>query len=469
MMSRLIADCGSRRCKTRATILGSHKLKVTIPETPDSLSAHQDSEDDSPQVAESGSSVTTPIEPGSPASTLCFNSGLVGSKSKKLVQEKVRRSDSTTEEETDESARPASQPLVDQAVIIPKTPGETTVGPTGSGTETRLKYRRGQYSYRELVGMALLASDGRPWSTLQIQNWVADNFPEYRQGPAMGEHSLAAVLSGTNDFQGAKLVEDGRMRSWTFANASARQHYEELFTEHLRSGTASEQHSSGSLHDHQADTARKASPVVKINHPHPAKAQTAPPAPADPRTIQNTPLHAEPSELRETNKVSASREICGIFMPFERAQLFSPTDNSDQGSYIRRETSFLKAFPEYEKPLAETMSETDIEKKIAEIKKRPSRKATWGDRLTFVRSHRRDVHDETAGAWRPRFSIPQKMESVAVGDTDEGAHNKEAKGLGDIFELPDNPLLMLHEGQLAFRDGTLVSLKANCYRKSLLT
>lgn len=75
-----------------------------------------------------------------------------------------------------------------------------------------------------------------------------------------------------------------------------------------------------------------------------------------------------------------------------------------------------------------------------------------------VRNNKKDIHDEKDGAWTPRpadKTKDNKAKEAGVAMTDRHT----AMNLGDLFNLPANPLLMLHERGLAFRDGTLVNGK----------
>lgn len=148
-------------------------------------------------------------------------------------------------------------------------------------------------------------------------------------------------------------------------------------------------------------------------------------------------------------KESTSRKTVGAVIPFVQPHRSGSIEATSPVKNVRREISFFKAFPEYSNRSIDTMSESDIASKIVEIKRRPSRKATWGERLAFARLYRKDVHDERDGAWQSTLSNAETTNEDAAG----------IKTLSTLFNLPPNPIPMLYEGQLAFRDGTLVNGK----------
>lgn len=143
------------------------------------------------------------------------------------------------------------------------------------------------------------------------------------------------------------------------------------------------------------------------------------------------------------------------FLPFERKSRNRITLGLD----VRVETNFFKAFPEYARPSIESMSQNEVDAKIEEIKKRPSRKATFRKLLASARHFRADVHNELEG----------RQYSKQSPDTDQAPPYRpranrryvEDSTMKDMEQedggLPRDPIPMVHEGQLAFRDGTVVS------------
>ena len=122
----------------------------------------------------------------------------------------------------------------------------------------------------------------------------------------------------------------------------------------------------------------------------------------------------------------------------------------------------------------------DKQKKIEEIKKRPSRKATFGKRLAFARTHRLNPHVELDGPRKPvvmprracsfylalenRTTSPSKpvvhgnLESSQVSENLETVGTtQQFSSLEELLELPENPIPITYENQLAFREGILVS------------
>jgi len=122
----------------------------------------------------------------------------------------------------------------------------------------------------------------------------------------------------------------------------------------------------------------------------------------------------------------------------------------------------------------------DKQKKIEEIKKRPSRKATFGKRLAFARTHRLNPHVELDGPRKPvimprracsfypapenRTTSPSRpvvhgnLEGSQISENLETmGTTQQFSGLEELLELPENPIPITYENQLAFREGILVS------------
>ncbi|KAF2692183.1 hypothetical protein K458DRAFT_10977 [Lentithecium fluviatile CBS 122367] len=343
---------------------------------------------------------------------------------------------------------------------------------------SRFKPKAGQYNNRQLAGMALLAA-GRPCSALQVQNWVAENFPGYRKGKGAWERSLQASLAGRDDFRAIVSLGD-RFRLYYFAHPASRKPYEELFSDYTANETASEERptetppvrtvtaitpeaSIAAQSDVLRDVTIEGATGITTTEPPGDKPSNG----SGNSTGPELPILAPPGEstlaashltylgVLSISEENISHDFDGIFMPFERADMFHPIEDRDPPG-TRREASFSKAFPELARPSIATMSDADIKKKIEEIKSRPSRKAKWGKRLAFARLHRQDVHDETDGAWKPRFPVETRHQNAEDGDDDV---QDSAENLKDIFDMPKNPILILHNDQLAFRDGTLINGK----------
>ncbi|KAF1960103.1 hypothetical protein CC80DRAFT_285017 [Byssothecium circinans] len=311
------------------------------------------------------------------------------------------------------------------------------------------------YVKRDLIGMALIAANGERWSTAQVNNWIADNFFLYRKGEGNWEKSVSTTLSKCSDFHGAQ-VPGQRARLWTFQSTSSRMKFEKEFAQHPALAPKSISQNS------TARLARKtvAQPVCGLQSQSEKGIQAAS-ADAPPSTTASRGeriLEQQNLELVSANTVSnvePHREISGIYMPFERPEDYLALHKKEANPNISREIDFFKAFPQYAKPSIETMSKAEIQAKIENIKERPSRKAGFGNKILRpgVRP-RRDPHDEMEGKWHPTFGIrSQGGVPTRREDVDDTVTMKET------FGFPDNPVPVLFEGQLAFRDGTPVSGK----------
>lgn len=157
---------------------------------------------------------------------------------------------------------------------------------------------------------------------------------------------------------------------------------------------------------------------------------------------------SRPKSLERKRAEPTCVEIAeSIYMPFEKR----PKSSLEYGPDVRVETDFLKAFPEYASSSIDSMTREEIDAKIAEIKERPKRKATFGQVLGSARLFRKDVHNELEGFHKP---LPTVFDNN-VRTRDE---NEEPETFKHPLDLPENIVPMLHEGQLAFRDATLVSI-----------
>jgi hypothetical protein len=346
----------------------------------------------------------------------------------------------------------------------------------------------GRYTIRQLAALALLAADGDSCSAPQVQDWVARNFPKYCKGVGGWERSLQANLAGDDAFQARKIPGE-KLRQYAFANATSRKQFKTLFRDYVAASDCSVEHPSSEMPvGNDAVDVQKSSVSIqngrtqlpRINEPIPVTDtlnESPNPTGAEAHVnrtndrlsnlhrsvhtpsvlIVNPPpignaIPARDAQLATIREENDSHDFDGVFMPFESVRVFHPGEAPDPRG-IKRETSFFKAFPELAKPAIERMSDVDIEKKVEEIKNRPSRKSKWGLRLALKRGRRRDIHDETDGKWKPPHSSTSHAQD-GDGDDRQGIGGKQF--LDDIFNLPKNPLLILHNEQLAFRDGTLV-------------
>ncbi|KAF2872407.1 hypothetical protein BDV95DRAFT_606023 [Massariosphaeria phaeospora] len=352
----------------------------------------------------------------------------------------------------------------------------------------------GQYAYRELIGIALLAANGTRWPTARIHDWIVKTFPgRYQKGIGRWESSLSAILSASPDFRGEKCPGSATRLEWTFTNATTRRRYATQFPEYCLSPAFTSQSTSplrtpfqsradameptGPTHSLNSAARRSPSPGVLTRTPNTKEermmegpnglskdAQSVvceKPSPTVETAREHVPVFVPYTKGASTrhvqNKDGDATGATSVFVPFDQQP--RPTFAMEPGSGVRVETSFLNAFPEYAKPSIETMTQKQIDDKIAEIKKRPSRKHTFGQRLAFCRTHRKDVHNELEGVTRPKYTSRQKGDGGSDEDAEMHDMGSDEKDFEDIMDLPENSIPMIHEGQLAFRDGTLVNGK----------
>ena len=302
-----------------------------------------------------------------------------------------------------------------------------------------------------LAGLAILAAGDVPWTNTQVVDWVADNFPTHRRGDWSWENSVCSSLSSKR-FQSVKKpgVKD---TAYKFSSAEICAFYKGM-SALINIPLSNQAHSVFAITTPPAHSQAQDEDFEHLISRGDLTAQDKPQEDMYELFTANqdssVQYHAQAvSEQLTPIEDSSAPEIGGFYMPFEKSTLFRATNDVDPAPHVRRERSFHKAFPEYVKPTIDTMSEADINAKIAEIRKRPSRKQVWGSRLAFKRCRGRNIHDETKGKWHPRIPIEMNENEVAIA----AAKNAWREALG----FPQSPIPMLHQGQLAFRDGTLVS------------
>ena len=177
-------------------------------------------------------------------------------------------------------------------------------------------------------------------------------------------------------------------------------------------------------------------------------------------TLDNTHFDAASSPETPPNKVENCNDP--TFMPFERATARQPRTLLDFDKDVKREQSFHKVSLRGQKLLTsiETMNQAEKADKINEISGRHSRKAFFGrdHSLAHVRRYdRQDVHDESDGAWQADLTRDRHVGT---------RYRCEANSLRAVFNLPENVVPMNNgHTELAFRDGTLVSVRGICWQQ----
>ncbi|KAJ4365053.1 hypothetical protein N0V83_008669 [Neocucurbitaria cava] len=169
-------------------------------------------------------------------------------------------------------------------------------------------------------------------------------------------------------------------------------------------------------------------------------------------------MHMSASKIPVTSMTERHHEL--LYMPFERSTLREPQSMLNSNHNIKRETSFYKVFPQEQRLSFEALKPLEKAQKIAEIKARPTRKTLFGSdhRLAHVRRFgRRDIHDESVGAWIPKCSAGTQF-ALGLDKVVLPADNDEFESLREVFDLPQDAIPM-NDGQteLAFRDGTLIN------------
>ena len=320
--------------------------------------------------------------------------------------------------------------------------------------------KKGLYSYRELIGMALLVK-GPSLSTSELQDWISKRFPtKYVRGVGSWEKSISATASGNDDFLGERRG-DGLQKSWSFSCSKAKAAYVKIFEDATVNGAHIANPSPSKR------KVERSSFHAKANAGHHSKLNSSDPAAESRLKVQNPKTSRVHSLFRDdlspldmsTSTITASHsrgeescktyvaEIHGIQMPFLSAPKLNPP--SEDATRNRSYSNFFRAFPEYLQPPTDTWTQLKRSEKVAEIQKRPSKKSMFGKRLAFARLHRRDVHDENAEKrqhFMPLATLATQVDS-----------NSQIVDLCNFFNIPQNPIPIIHDGQLAFRDGNLVS------------
>ncbi|KAF1849601.1 uncharacterized protein K460DRAFT_399718 [Cucurbitaria berberidis CBS 394.84] len=433
-----------RNCRNRSLIVEAGKLE--IPETPNATPADEETAQSSPQAI-LVATTSTPASETKQASMISSQSAPVSSNHFKMIKSGI----SVTEWMQSES------------IALKLTRPRSSSGsrpPTDTGSESpAVPLSEKHYNICEMAQIALVAADGAHLTTSQIIDWIASTFPYLREIEVGWERSLASKLAREQEFCSHKIVGQGKKRFWTFADDKVKAQCEKkhaAFRPRPNANSKISRNSSATTESLEAANQpfrgdkRILSPLLKPTQPTPVQTDAAPDL-----LISTSKAPFIPNALIPSTKLNDS--LC---MPFERSMPHQPQSVSNSGHNIKRETSFYTVFPQYRKRSDVTMKSADRMEKIAEIKRRPSRKEFFGSdhRLAHVRRFRRqDIHDESDGAWMSsRFD-----ESEGESKPGKGVEEKDSKrnrSLREVFDLPANAIPM-NDGQteLAFRDGTRIN------------
>ncbi|KAH7125131.1 hypothetical protein B0J11DRAFT_298788 [Dendryphion nanum] len=324
--------------------------------------------------------------------------------------------------------------------------------------------KHGRFSYRELIGSALLSA-GTPLMVVEIRDWIVRAFPEKyyalekKKGQTFIQKNLSSILSNHNDFRKTS-ISGQKAAMWTFANEATKKRYsiaaeqDTIIDESsLMSRRVGEAHNGlNQFHSRQQQSMRDTveSEVLEIDGLADERSNTSLETNDDAIKL----LRELVTQVSEPMAKQLNRVVHFLKIPYsDNNRQVQPESNRklhELGPDLKLECSFDKAYPEYSEPLAR-MTKDDIDKKIQEIKKRPSRKARFGELLATARYLREDVHDELGH--KPKTILPDPNGDVLMNEGEREVSLKEA------LNLPHLTIPILHDGQLAFRDGTIVNGK----------
>jgi hypothetical protein len=345
-----------------------------------------------------------------------------------------------------------------------------------------------RYTMRQLARMALVSANGSRMTSSQIVVWIARTFSHLNVGEGGWEKSVYACLSKFPEFDGRKIAEASETKKlYGFTNANYRTQYEKEYSEFFTALTSQparepqqdiiKQRSHGLLQPRAVKSAAFRSPSIPMR-----KELDAIVAPERHKpTVQS-----EAAEMGETSKPRSRRvrkqAAVGTATKGDKSEVtsnqagdhmnFTPFGHPaprESGKIpnpdfaVEQVTTFQDAYAGMVQPSIDTMTKAEKAQKIAEIKARPSRKKYFGSNYKLahkLRHNLADIHDERDGAWKPPLStanVPQ----ANLGPRDGTEMNKdEGRTLREVFDLPGN-MIPMNDGytELAFRDGTLVSLQ----------
>jgi hypothetical protein len=328
--------------------------------------------------------------------------------------------------------------------------GNTPVSETTSESQPRRRVTN-----RERARMALAAAGGQRLTTAEIVDWNLQMFPHLNEKQISLERNITAVLSIFSEFKGKKILgARGNKQLWGFADTNIQRQYQREYAGYYTS---------------LANPTAQRKDRVLVAHLDSSNATTKRQDDARPglkEVMDGRPIDEvatpDKSEAMLEDVVVAESEEC------DTSSSASPDTHGSHQALSIDSLSGGRFFEEcfsHQTPLLEAMTQTDIDRKVSEIKQRPSRKRFFGPehRLAHVRRYgRQDIHDESEGAWKQ--GLYDKVKTTA-GSTSADVGSKDGEGVATVrqlFNLPKNAIPM-NSGQteLAFRDGTLVSTLAS--------
>ncbi|KAF2199096.1 hypothetical protein GQ43DRAFT_132321 [Delitschia confertaspora ATCC 74209] len=258
------------------------------------------------------------------------------------------------------------------------------------------------FTYRQLIAMALLTVQDSSITAAAIKDWVAKTFSKYRKGQGSWEINISSILCTCNDFRKERIP--GEKSLWTFENSCARTQLSkelglllgEVSLSRLLSATPSADALPNDHPNGGANTIGRAG-----NHDPDDLNQK--PAVAN-RELDLPSFEAGEVEWSGARTGSLSKQKDGKDKSYNRGLISMQKSECDMALKVPFEMvvrgpleedeisfrNFREAFPEYTTEL----TPEEREKKIAQIKKRPSRKATFGKRPAFARIFRSNPREE---------------------------------------------------------------------------
>ncbi|OAK99702.1 hypothetical protein IQ06DRAFT_348238 [Phaeosphaeriaceae sp. SRC1lsM3a] len=365
--------------------------------------------------------------------------------------------------------------------------------PQQSKAKPRALASRKPYSNRELAQIALVAADGKHMTAPDINLWISTNFPNKPLGGPW-EKTIRSCLSQFEEFQGHKRRGlPGERMHYSFRSTIAKQSFDEKYAvyrpvSHASAAVQTEAERVCDTRDQVLSKPHKRAiksaeipqrlSSKKERMEHHRNANQALSSAEDSEVNMSPPNTDASSTVEEADVELASRRVQieqqekVTFNPFERRTAREHlTMQDDEATYIG--ATSLEAFASTVSPSVDSWTEDEKDRKISEIKARPSRKKYFGQghKLAHKRRHGLlDIHDERDGAWKPfQSNWANNKETDTDTDTSMSTDEHSKQTLRQLFDLPDN-MIPTNDGhtELAFRDGTLVNGKLprsrNVYR-----
>ncbi|KAF2013687.1 hypothetical protein BU24DRAFT_452527 [Aaosphaeria arxii CBS 175.79] len=354
------------------------------------------------------------------------------------------------------SSQPDSVPIIPETPDCdseaPKLPTSTTVNVIcNQPTSTK-------YSYKKLIGLALLASKAPALTAAEIRDSIATRFPDtYRKGvdePKTWERSVQATLSQSNDFM--KVAVPGeRTSQWKFASADIRDAYMKHLPEFaiancnpagstsLSAPGKSPQECNRESQSYTESTNKSSQHYSKSRRQDQVQFKDRTHIRSNEEAVQA--LHSIGSllgRIPHTDQIHDNLRRLDQVMSFLKQGQQIPTEPSQIPVDTRSEVE--EAFSDS----SEEMTREDINRKIAETRTRPSRKARFDKHLR--RNHHPCVK---TGDKVSRFPFTGTVRQAQHSGYGRPSNHRTLEGNSAI---PSGSAFMLPESQLVVRGGSRV-------------